>query len=106
MSDGTGGGDGQLIDVWVTRFAFTSGVFRAKARLCADTRAIEVLPPRGGRYHGNDWHRSSADAYRHLTNMIKNNRRSLNRQLASVDKLEEEIESDSFWENLGGGGSK
>ncbi len=82
-----------IIEVWVTKYALTSGIqHHTNAEHCVgtSTRMIKVPGPYGGAcFHGDDWHRTRADAAAHAEKMR-------DRKIAALEKQIKKLRAMTF----------
>lgn len=77
------------IHVWVTKYALTSGVFEAEARLGApDINEKYVFIGYSGFTLGNDAFLSKEEAVADVKKRIADKRKSIEKQLKKLSKLE------------------
>jgi hypothetical protein len=81
----------QIIKVWVTKYALTSGIFEAQAEICADIdpQMISLKRSQGHlqeNFHGKDWHTSVEAAFKRANEMKEKKIVSLEKQIEELRK--------------------
>ncbi len=77
-------------DVWITRYALTSGVEKARANRCSRTPGM-IAVRRGIAtvyFHGKDWHETEKAALARANNMRLKKIAALGKQIAKLQKLD------------------
>jgi predicted DNA-binding antitoxin AbrB/MazE fold protein len=86
--------DGEKIEVWITKYAFTQGIYETAVEVCKDKSDHRVfVKVRAGvvtYFHGNDWHLTEWDARNRGLEMIAAKRKKIKNTLAKLDELEKE----------------
>ena len=74
-------------EVWITKYALTSGILYKKATPCGNGRMIEV--GRGSYFHGEgrDWHRTLESAQKKAEVMRVKRIASLKKSIATLEAL-------------------
>ena len=80
------------INVWITKYALTDGVIFTEAEHCISINTDMILVMdgtfKGCCFHEKDWHTSEGSARERVFEMIKIRRKSLQKSLGSLSKLE------------------
>lgn len=81
----------ETLKVIITKYALTSGVFKAQGTTHADFPGMfeQINPtgfPRSIHYHGRDWHATKTEAKEDVLKRSENLRKSLMNRLAKLDK--------------------
>ena len=79
----------KLIDVWITKYALTKGVFVGRAKVMPrETIAVEPsIGPGFSYFHRNEWHQSKEAADARVREMAISRIVSLKKKLAAVEKI-------------------
>jgi hypothetical protein len=79
---------GEIIKVWITRYALTDGIMEGEAQLCETSGGM--IKFKGNYYHGEhlDWHRTKESAITRAEERRKAKLASLKRQIAKLEKLD------------------
>lgn len=78
-------------DVWITRYALTSGVEKARANRCGHINPDMIAVRRGTQtvyFHGKDWHETEKAALDRANQMRLKKIAALEKQIAKLQKLE------------------
>lgn len=89
----------EQIEVYVTKYALTSGVFRCNGEACEGTTGHMIrIRCRGFAeyFHGADWHTTEAAAKARVLDMIDAKKTSLHKQLAKLEQLSLSIAKDGL----------
>ena len=82
--------------VWITKYALTSGLFEAQAKLRDDISPTMIsVEERGVHrqcFHGNDWHRTKEAALARAEEMRIAKLKSLDKQAKRIAAMKFEIE--------------
>jgi hypothetical protein len=88
----------ELVHVWITKYALTSGILEADGKLTGDVGAY--FSEAGTSFDSRrlfvgpkDWHHSKAEANVRVLAMIDAKVKSLKRSLAKMEKMRAEYES-------------
>jgi len=85
--------------VYITKYALTRGIFKAKVLGQSKRGAIQVADPRGlngwALYFGNEWHTSATHARTRAAVMRNNKIVSLKKQIRALEALDFTIEETS-----------
>jgi len=82
--------------IWITAYALTKGILECESQ--DETVSLKdhnvVVKWKGGMnevamFHGNDWHLSKEQAINRVRDMIDAKRKSLEKALINLDRLEE-----------------
>lgn len=76
------------MDVWITKYALTQGIFEQKAELCEEGM-IEVKAEHTTYYHGEgkDWHRTKESAVKRAEEMRQKKIASLKKQIERLEEM-------------------
>jgi hypothetical protein len=79
---------------WVTKYALTEGIMKMQVEDCFDTSPNMVKKVNGQLtfFHGQDWHRSHADAIKRAKEMQAAKLKSIDKQRARIAGLKFEAE--------------
>ena len=78
-----------VLDVWVTKYALTQGIFKCKADVKANETLITVKTASYPTYyHKPYWHLTEKEAQEHARLMKERRIRSLKKQIDKLEKLE------------------
>lgn len=80
------------IEVWVTKYALTSGIFRVNAKICSNVSSSMISyresNARFDQYaHGNDWHKTEVEAIARAEQMRTKKIASLKKQIAKLEAM-------------------
>ncbi|HQI77300.1 MAG TPA: hypothetical protein PK384_12360 [Candidatus Latescibacteria bacterium] len=78
------------IDVWITKYAFTKGIFKANAEPCTGSNMVKVGPTDlrwGAYFHKGEWHLTKEAADARVREMAIRRIASLKKSLADVEKI-------------------
>lgn len=79
------------IEAWITKYLLTKGIYKVSAEKCRPEMIKELDSKWGNYFHGKEWHATEADAKAHAAVIIAAKRKSIARQIASIDKMEKLI---------------
>jgi len=77
--------------VWITKYAFTTGIYEAEARLCDNGSETMIEVKTNGLltqyFHGKDWHKDKASALVRLAEMKEKKIASLKKQIKKIESM-------------------
>ncbi len=87
----------EMIDVWITKYALTTGIHMARGEVCINVKSNMILV-RDNRlgwtyFHAPFWHRTEAAALDHFGELIAAKRKSIAKSLAKLDQLASRVAS-------------
>ena len=77
----------EKITAWVTKYALTLGIKKVDGRINHKISSGMLCYGDGETAHGNDWHRTEAEAVARAEQMRLKKIESLNKQIAKLKKL-------------------
>lgn len=81
--------------VWITKYALTSGIFEAEAKICTNISPTMISVNEDGTpnqcFHGNDWHRTVGDALSRAEEMRIARLKSLDKQAKKIAAMKFKI---------------
>ena len=83
---------GKKFTVWITKYLFTTGIYKEEVEDCFHISKDFVSKDRPGMpsqgFHRNDWHYTESEAIAHALEMIEKKKKSIQKQLDKINKLE------------------